>query len=112
MIIGTSRRKYSTPMNEQHFDSHKVVGLTERCGGRLSACGAMPTCCNTAAESRRESALVDAKISGCHFRLLTALFQIMKYKAKEAKQRLACPRGRRWESFSSAIQTKTLKGTG
>jgi hypothetical protein len=64
---------------DEHFDCHKVMGLTEVCGGRLFRLRGNAACCNTAAESRRESALVDAKISGCPFRLLTALFQIMKY---------------------------------
>jgi hypothetical protein len=52
--------------------------VTEVCGGRLFRLRGNAACCNTAAESRRESALVDAKISCCPFRLLTALFQIMK----------------------------------
>jgi hypothetical protein len=44
------------------FDSHKVVGLTERCGGSSFRLRGKAACrCNTAAESRRESALVDAK---------------------------------------------------
>lgn len=87
------------------------MGLTERCEGFVfpPVLRGNAACCNTAAESRRESALVDAKILSCHFRLLTALFQIMKYKAKEAKQRLACPYGRHWESFQLCHPDKALE---
>jgi hypothetical protein len=95
-------------MDEQHFDSHKIVGLTERWWGvRLSACGALPPGCNTAAESRRESALVDEKISGCHFWLLTALFQIMKDKG-QGSQAGACmsPVEDTGKASALAIQTK------
>ena len=82
----------------QHANGRAAFDCCKSCGANLRYVGRRhfrlrgnTACCNTAAESRRESALVDAKISGYHFRLLTALFQIMKYKAKEAKQRLACP---------------------
>lgn len=88
----------------------KLWGLTERCeGSSFRLQGNAAFCCNTAAESRRESALVDAKIPGCHFWLLTAPFQIMKYKAKEAKQRLACPPWKTLGKLQLCHPDKTLK---
>jgi hypothetical protein len=91
-MSGTSRKIWLQYANGRvAFDSHKVVWLNLGCVGfvfffRLRGNAA---CCNTAAESRRESGLVDVKDIRLPFLVSHCPVSGYGSTAKEAKQRLA-----------------------